>query len=162
MRFCITGLPRSRTAWFAAYFTACGYKCAHEGINGCGSIMEYEEKMDKYDGNSDSGAMLYPFKGKTVIIERDIDEVKKSLVRCFGDVEENNLIYSMKRKLDKLKGLRIKYNDIDDRLQEIHEYCVGNTYKSEVADMFKNMNITLKKIDVHENTATLLGELLCH
>ena len=126
MRFAITGLPRSRTAWFSAYFTSCGFLCAHEGMNGCASIAEYQNKMKAFEGNSDSGIPLYPFEGKMVIIERDKEEVKKSLSRFFDDVHSVDLL---QERLDKLDGLRVNFEDINERLQEIHEYCVGNTYR---------------------------------
>ena len=158
MRFAITGLPRSRTAWFSAYFTASGFLCAHEGMNGCKSIAEYQNKMEAFEGNSDSGIPLYPFEGKTVIIERDKEEVKESLLRYFDDVSTLDLL---QERLDKLDGLRVKFEDVNDRLQEIHEYCVGDTYRPEIAELFKNMTINLRTLTINENSMKLIGELLC-
>ena len=43
--FFITGLPRSRTAWFSAFMTASGFPCGHELINNCETIEEYKEKI---------------------------------------------------------------------------------------------------------------------
>ena len=157
MIFCITGLPRSRTAWFSAYFTACGYKCAHEGMRDCQSIIGYNKKMLDYDGNSDCGIALYPTTEKIVIIERDKDDVKKSLRKYFKNIGIVDLLHD---KLKRLNGLRVKFDDIDIRLQEIHEYCVGNTYDSEVADMFKQFNITTNVLST-KNSEKILGELLC-
>ena len=157
MKFAITGLPRSRTAWFAAYFTACGYKCAHEGMNGCGSIKEYEKEMESFDGNSDCGIAFLPFDGNTVIIERDKNEVKRSLSRFFDDTDVIDL---SQERLDKLDGLRVKFKDIDDKLQEIHEYCVGNTYDPYIAKLFKNMSISMKTLTITNDSSKLLGELL--
>lgn len=156
MKFCITGLPRSRTAWFSAYFTACGYKCAHEGMNGCESIVEYLDRMSMYEGNSDCGCVFYPHQ-KTVIIERDAEEVKKSLSRLFDDVSFVDLCNEKMKKID---GLRVKFEDIDERLQEIHEFCVGKTYNTTIAEQFKNMKITIKNINVDNKSVKMLGELL--
>ncbi len=157
MNFCITGLPRSRTKWFSEYFTACGYKCLHEAINGCGTIEEYENKVKNVYGNSDSGIPFYPFKGKTVIIERDKVEVEQSLSRYFDNVNVDNLVNMLKP----LTGLRIKFEDINERLREIHEYCVGDTFNKEIANRYKDMNIQvdMKKYKVSEKTMNLLGEL---
>ncbi len=159
MKFCITGLPRSRTKWFSEYFTACGYPCAHEGINGCASLDEYDNKMKNYDGNSDSGLAFYPFDGKTVIIDRDYDQVLRSLYPYFGDV---NLIL-LKQKINELKGLRIKFEDINNRLKEIHEYCVGSTYNKEIAYRYKKMNIqvNMKSYQINKKTIKLFGALSC-
>jgi len=53
-KFFITGLPRSRTAWFSAFMTASGYPCLHEGLNGCKSIAEYKQKI-KHKSDSNTG-----------------------------------------------------------------------------------------------------------
>ena len=159
MNFCITGLPRSRTKWFAEYFTACGHPCVHEGMNGCESVDEYEDLMGRYEGNSDCGIPFYPFDGKTVIIERNYDDVLDSLYQYFGDVN----LMMLKGKLDKLKGLRVKFEDINDRLKEIHEYCVGDTYSEEIAERYKNMNIQvdMNNYQIDEKSLKLIGELSC-
>ena len=46
--FFITGLPRSRTAWFSAFMTASGFPCGHELINNCETVEDYKEKVKDY------------------------------------------------------------------------------------------------------------------
>ena len=161
MNFCITGLPRSRTAWFAAYFTASGHLCAHEGMRGCNSVSEYYKKMEDYEGDSNCGAVLINCK-KTVIIERDPTEVKNSLYNLFGNtIAVDNTIDFFYEKLKHKDGLRIKFSEIDDNLKLIHEYCVGDTYNENIAEMMKKLNITTNDYAVDEKSTKLLGELLC-
>ena len=82
-RFLITGLPRSRTAWWAVCTGA-----FHEPISlhGPGWISEWQDG----EGVSDSGAAPYlPYilktlAPRTLIIERPRTEVVASLVRYFA------------------------------------------------------------------------------
>lgn len=161
MEFCITGLPRSRTAWFAAYFTASGHLCAHEGMRGCNTVSEYYKKMEDYEGDSNCGAMLIPCE-KTVIIERNPADVKKSLYRLFDNQKEiDETIDFFHEKLKQKDGLRVRFSEIDENLKLIHEYCAGDTYKENVAEMMKKLNITTNDYAVDEKSINLLGELLC-
>jgi len=164
MNFCITGLPRSRTAWFAAYFSASGHKCAHEGLNGCATIEEYTEKMKGYEGNSDCCSYLASPDIKTVIIERNVDDVRVSLYKIFSghELSVDNLLVEITDKLSKAEGLRVSFDDIDKRLEEIHRYCVGDTYNEETATMFKNLKIETNNYYVSEETGALVRSLLCH
>lgn len=87
--FLITGLPRSRTAWMAAYFSNYPAICHHEPLKMLSEISEFPGSMHSefypYVGASDSGAGFFlPWIMKnmnppTVIIERDIDEVERSM-----------------------------------------------------------------------------------
>lgn len=87
MRYLVTGLPRSRTAWLAV---ATG--CPHEAISREG----YESfKVRWRRGLSDSGAgffldrILTEIKPKTLIIERDKEDVIQSLERYAGKLKLN-------------------------------------------------------------------------
>jgi len=120
MSFLITGLPRSRTAWFAALFNALGYPCKHEMLRDCESEEDFFNQLQTY-GDSDCGLFLYPdLPYPRVIIERNC---KTSL-----------------------KGLAINFEDIDDRLEEIVAHCVGTRYDPYILELFKNLHIELKEI----------------
>jgi len=94
VNFYITGLPRSRTAWFANFFTYGDSFCYHEASKfwvhnkSLASVMSGADT--RYVGNSDSGLLLYfdeiirdAPSAKWVIIKRDKNEVEKSLKRIF-------------------------------------------------------------------------------
>jgi hypothetical protein len=151
MSFCITGLPRSRTAWFAAYFSAAGHYCTHE------PKTEIES-----EGISDSFMVFLPFEGRRVIIERNPDEVKESLTREFGLESDitSDLIDIALEKMKALSGLRVKYEDINSRLQEIHEYCVDSDYNKELAEMFMNFNIQIREVKMTEEYINKVGGAL--
>ena len=163
MKFCITGLPRSRTAWFAAYFTATGHKCAHEPFAKCDSEHEVESAISGYEGISDSFMVFMPFKGKRVIIERDPDLVKKSLFDAFKtdiDVTDYMIDYAIEN-MRSTDGLKVRFEDIDDRLKEIHEYCVDTPYDEDIGNLFKGLNIQVNKVVITEEFKNMVGGVLC-
>lgn len=81
--FLITGLPRSRTAWFAAVCTGNGSVCYHEPQEDPITLLKTigHERI----GISDSGAgmrlaeILQAVQPKVLIIDRPIDEVEASM-----------------------------------------------------------------------------------
>ena len=163
MKFCITGLPRSRTAWFAAYFTATGNKCAHEPFAKCRTEEEVDSVKSRYEGISDSFMVFVPYTGKQVIIERDKEEVRKSLFHKFGmDIDlTDGLLEVALEKMQFIDGLRVKYSDINDRLQEIHEYCVDTPYDEDTGNLFKDLNIQVNKMTVTKEFKEIVGGVLC-
>lgn len=87
-RFWITGLPRSRTAWFAVAMRAAGRSCFHELTAQTGSFADLKSRWT--EGNSDSacglqvGRILSELKPRTLVIERSVEDVAMSLVRIYG------------------------------------------------------------------------------
>ena len=93
--FFITGFPRSRTAWLANLFTYKDSFCFHEASKFGGNVYDIAAKItsrkEKFVGNSDCGTLFY-YKdlikllpdSKIVIVERDINDVKKSLYKFLG------------------------------------------------------------------------------
>lgn len=96
MDFFITGFPRSKTAWFANYFTYNKSFCFHEEIprsglqkvSDCDDLRRFKESLEiEKLGNSDSSSCIYwdylidffP-RAKWVIVDRNIDDVEKSLL----------------------------------------------------------------------------------
>ena len=137
MNYFVTGLPRSRTAWFAKWLP----NCLHEGIEGCSTHKEFIDKLgDK--GDSDSGLMFFPVdryfpKSPVVIVERDFDEVINSLSNI-GLMNNDAYIFMKvaKNMLDKMDGMRVPFDDLP--LQDIWEYLIGTEFnKKEAYDMGK-------------------------
>lgn len=81
-RFFITGLPRSRTAWFAVACCVAGRHCVHEPLG----VDSFLDNL----GISDSGMglsiefILNQYGPRTLIIERSLEGVVESLTAYFG------------------------------------------------------------------------------
>ena len=153
-----------------------GVFCYHEAIRGCADEQEYYSKIinnAEYPilGDSSSSAplmsiqVLFP-KAPIVIIERDPEDVLKSLDNFFGRVTSQlPMLNMLKTKIDSLVGLRVKFDEIDDRLEEIWNYCLGGyiPFDSKRADMLKNFNVSIKMPEYEEKDLTLIKRLLsCH
>lgn len=160
LRFFVTGLPRSRTAWLAKFFTTGDIYCMHEGLNlypdmtSLGNAMSGDKRLY---GNSDSALCLTDFqevfKAPTLIIERDRGEVLASLDNVFGTKDNLStrmivihLIDLMISKLRDLDGLRIPFNEIDTRLEEIWQHCIGDGYDPVRGNAMSMLNIQTDEI----------------
>tara|TARA_R110000850_G_scaffold100316_4_gene207513 strand:+ start:1157 stop:1603 length:447 start_codon:yes stop_codon:yes gene_type:complete len=126
-KFFITGLPRSRTAWFSAFMTASGFPCEHELINNCETIEEYKEKVkDLSDSNTAFAFVGNPYpERKTLVIHRDDAPHKEFLIN-----------------LDGISGLHVNFNDIHNRIEEIFFYLTSSPLNTKVYNKFKMLNIT--------------------
>ncbi len=88
-KFFVTGLPRSRTAWMSAFLTTGETLCYHEPSCHIAKIEDISTFFDstfyKHIGVSESSLgffiewILENIKPRTLIIERDIAEVKESM-----------------------------------------------------------------------------------
>jgi hypothetical protein len=159
--FFVLGLPRSRTAWLANFLTYDNHFCFHEAMNGCRSIDEYKEKL-AYNGDSNTGMMLFNMNAlfpdsPKVIIERDPKYAIDYCYKTYGSYDPQ-LIYVLKEGLDKIDGLRIRYDDIDNRLQEIWEYLIGDGYNKQRANLLKKLNIQVQ--DPHDIDIEAASKLL--
>lgn len=139
MNFFVFGLPRSRTAWISVFLTD-DQVCLHEGV----IYPDYEELLlnPNIDGDSTTCYPMvkkYLTDEKVLIIERDIKECLKSSQKfCNADTGRLEVL---KDELDKAPGLRINYNDIDNRLEEIWGYCKGTYFNPLRAETMKRLNI---------------------
>lgn len=137
--FFITGLPRSRTAWFAAFMTASGFPCMHEGMNGCKTIKEYKLKIkNKSDSNTGLFIVKNPYpKRRMLIIHR------KNRMNNVAGMENGE------QQLLKLNGLHVNFNDINKRIDEIFYYLTLTKINKDIYNLFKHLNIqTTEQMDV--------------
>jgi len=142
-KFFITGLPRSRTAWFSAFMTASGYPCLHEGLNGCKTIAEYKKKI-KHSSDSNTGFIFVdaPIDRPTLVIHRED--------------RHNGLFDNV--DLNKIKGLHVEFSDIHNRIEEIFTYLTGDQIDWIIYNAFKDLNITtMLEMDI-EAAKVLLNE----
>ena len=129
--FFVTGLPRSRTYWMSVYLTTPQSFCYHDAIGICPTRSAFYTLLEcpKTEiGNSDCGLFATDFQQRwpdapTVIIQREPLEVLRSLAHQ-GLELQGDLPELMARSLDGLQGLRVDFNDLNDRIQEIHEYLI--------------------------------------
>jgi hypothetical protein len=135
----VTGLPRSRTAWFSEYLP----DCLHEGMNGCYSYKEYMNKLSS--GDSSCGLMYFPLRefypdAHLVIVERDIDDVAQSLqgINLFND-NVYQVLKTAQKLLNKMSGYRVDFYDLD--IKGIWEYLIGTEFDRKRTEDFEMRNI---------------------
>lgn len=150
MNFFITGLPRSRTSWFASFMSSGDVFCHHEALNRCKTKDEFYQKMKlpyRLVGNSDCGLAYTDFQERfnspTLIIHRDKYEVLESLIENWITQDRSviNLLSDLEDRLLGLRGLHVPFNEIDLRLPEIYHYLTGDIPDKNRVRLFSNMNI---------------------
>lgn len=144
MSFLVLGLPRSRTAWLANFLTYDGLFCYHEGLNGCNSIGDYVDKIGT-NGDSNTGLMFFDFEpyfkdSKIIVIDSDIDKSIKFAKKVFKE-DISDAMAIAKASLDKIKGLHIKYEEINDRLDAIWSYVSDKPMNKKRAENLTKLNI---------------------
>ncbi|MGI9251832.1 MAG: hypothetical protein ACR2PR_11680 [Pseudohongiellaceae bacterium] len=156
--FFITGLPRSRTAWFAAYFSAYpDVWCWHEGLKGCAVPAEFCNRMQPLGphpaeliiGNSDSGLplmnleIMFPDVPVIVIHRSFIDSVNSVMESMAINNPPQEMIDMLNRiheRMRYIKGLHVDFNDIDARMREICEW-IGLEYREDIHKLYAPLNI---------------------
>jgi len=137
-KFVITGLPRSRTAWFAAYLTQGDVLCYHEAF-----YNNLPLEGAPYVGTADCGYALKDWgigEHKLVVIHREPESVASSM-RAIGLEDRFGYLPVLAEKLYKLDGLHVDFNEINERLEEIHDYLGLPGYDKKRAELFSTMNI---------------------
>ena len=123
-RFFITGLPRSRTAWMAAFMTAGNAVCLHEPRNW---KAMWESDGAKFVGISDSGlgfqmqSIIDAYEPRILIIDRPIEEVEASLAALNTGLPRTNFCEILHKNLSKFNTgesniLRVPYHLLNDEL----------------------------------------------
>jgi hypothetical protein len=96
--FFITGLPRSRTAWLANYFTNGDVFCYHDAFKDTVSVDKLAKLLDRgeqvrYFGDSDSGLLLHAAelkkrfpKSPWLFVRRDVRDAERSFEEYFSKV----------------------------------------------------------------------------
>lgn len=138
--FFVTGLPRSRTAWFSLYLD-----CEHEAMEGLSREEFYSLDIK---GDSDCGLFLTDFQdhwdAPTVVIRRPPEAVVSSLKRIGYDMDLT-MMQNVDSRLDSIQGLHVPFDQINDRLEEITTY-LGVEYDAARAERYKTMKVELVKI----------------
>ena len=154
--FFVVGLPRSRTAWMASFLSYDGNFCHHEGLNGCRTIQEYKDKIGD-DGDSGTGLMMFDLNAefpdsKVVVIDSPISKSVAFINRNFGACDMGMLQY-MKDRLDKIDGLHVHFDDIDEALPDIWAHLIGTPYDARRGKLLSGMNVQVENIYAYDNNA---------
>ncbi len=161
--FFITGLPRSRTAWFSTFFTGNNSFCYHEIIRVSDGFDDAIQKLlnrkEMYVGNSDSSLPIWIDKidhvltdSPIVIIERDVDEVTNSLINVFGKHDYTKTLDLTLEGLEIIKKkynyITIDYNKLNKQayLEMIWNFCTPNIpFDKDKFETLKTINVSINK-----------------
>lgn len=157
--FFITGLPRSRTCWLAAYLNHGNTKCFHDLTGEVKTPVELIDRMLKsgaeHCGDADSGLAIYydaihqayP-SGKWVVIRRDPQATINWLERL-GVQNPKPFVRLMEDKLGdlilKLNPMVVKFEDLTpEKVEEIAAYCIpGWVMDKDRSSLFSKLSIQL-------------------
>lgn len=145
----------------ANFLTYNGSYCLHEGHIGCGSIQDLKNKMvGNIAGNSDSGCtilfdeIIREFDSpRILLIVRDRQEVESSMDEVGLFWEGTNLLFDHLaveiKRISETPGVMVcKYEDIDDRIEEIWNFCTGLPFDKRRADTIHGLHVV---VDVMES-----------
>jgi len=143
--FLVLGLPRSRTAWLANFLTYSDITCSHEGINGCRTLTEYKKQFKDNSGDSNTGLAYFDFESlfedfKTIIIDSSVRKSIEFSKATYG-INNHDKIIKLKKRLDSLKGLHVRLDEIDGRLEEIWDYVSRYQFNERRAVQLSSFNI---------------------
>ena len=149
----ITGLPRSRTKWFAEYFSSL-VPAYHEPLNGITTKQQFYDLVKSKCVISDCGLYITDFQQRypdvpTVIIERDLSEVYSSLCNFMDSIgylhPSLDFLLLQKKELDKLDGLRVPYSQINEKLESIHKY-LKIPFNQDHSDRMITVNVQVSEV----------------
>lgn len=147
--FMVIALPRSRTTWLANFLTTDKTFCYHDPLAGMSSYREVLDlKTDRITGIADTGIGFFDlsiFDCPKVIIERDLSAVNAEMSKMLGMGID---LRDLSRRIASLEGLRIKFEEINDRLEEIWNYCTELPFDRLRAEHLKNMNVQVKHLPI--------------
>jgi hypothetical protein len=166
-RFCITGLPRSRTAWLAALFCAHGIETLHEYPPFFDSLEElgawlHAGTRDNPHGYADGFSIIHHapllkqhFEGcPIVVIQRDPAEVRRSWEAWDGPISDELFSEVMARVIGFCRETaqwtnvrRVPYGDLERyaTVNELVMHCTGRPLKERTWQLFHRLKIELYK-----------------
>lgn len=178
-QFFITGLPRSRTAWFATLFTWGDSLCYHDALcpeigSVCGtdSLRRLQSKLlTGVRGHSDASNILvwrtlqkwFP-EARWVVIDRVFEEaVHSSRLICESISEEKMrpMFNELSRLAENLKPMVVKFEEIDPiKCYEIAEYLSIDIGPATRVRQLCDMNIQIHPSILKRRLESLKGKLL--
>ncbi len=145
--FAVTGIARSRTAWFAAFLTDGISHCWHDWSAQVLDPADYLKAAvpGKQSGISDTGFWMLgrradKYAKRIVVIHRNPAECRESAHRAFGvDMD----MVACANALYQVPGFHLKYDSLADHavLEEAFHYLTGRKADPERVELFANLNI---------------------
>ena len=135
--FYITGVPRSRTAWFAAFMTASGFPCLHEGVIGCRTLAEYKSKIEHISDSTTGLGILEKYYDRPTLAITGRSDRAATFAGC--DVE---YMKELERAQINLAQLTVPFDQIDARIEEIFLFLTGQPINLDIYSLFKTLTIT--------------------
>lgn len=147
----------------AEFLTTEASVCLHEPISRLlrieDLILEYEALEGVFKGFSDSGLgfwlewILKEIQPRTLIIDRDIEEVEQSLVEMKMGLPKTNACQLLQVELQKFKNhplvLWVPFNDLNSRMKEIWEHLMpGLPFDQERCDTLCSVHLEPKVADL--------------
>lgn len=167
MKYLVTGLPRSRTLWMSKFLP----NCVHEVAQNIDNLDDL--RRIGVDGISDSGLgfwlewILENLKVPVLVIDRNIDEVEKSLFEMGLGLPITNFCELIQAKLLLSKEhplvLWVKFEDLNARMEEIWHHLLPDTpFDQEKFEQMRNAEIVIDIDGVKQRMAVphKVGSLL--
>lgn len=174
-RFCITGLPRSRTAWLAALMSAHGIETLHEYPQFFDSLEDLgawlfagtESSPRGYvDGFSiihHAALLREHFEGyPIVVVQRDPLEVRRSWEAWDGPISDEAFAQVLERvrrfcAAASTNVLPIPYDELEsyDGANRLVVHCTGRSLKPLTWQLFHRLKIELHKAKCRPHRITL-------
>lgn len=169
-RFMITGLPRSRSAWFANFLTYGDSMCFHDGFHGLDSIDEFPRVLEGFSvaGNSDPANLLFWPKIREwfpdapwVVIRRPFEEVLMSCNRILkvSGVELAKMRTFMDDLTDVVNPMIVDFHQITPRVaRNVADYVGVDAGPLARAEMLCRMNVQMDKNEMRKTLQALANK----
>lgn len=161
-RFMVTGLPRSRTSWFANFLTYGDSMCFHDGFHGLDSIDDFPRVLEGFStsGNSDPANLLFWEKivewfpdARWVVVKRPFEEC---LVSCNKILKVNGFdLAKMRSRMDDLieavNPMIVDFHQITPKVaRNVADYLGVDAGPLARAEMLCRMNVQLDKNELRK------------
>ena len=140
-----------------------GEQWHHDGLNGCNSVNEYNQKISG-SNDSSTGLMildvnnLYPL-SKVVIIKKSQAEFEHCVSWCNDNFKTDSRYHltRLNERLSQVSGLVVNQSDINERLCEIWAHLTDKPWLERYRDMV-SFNIQVQSIDIDNEAVRNLIE----
>jgi hypothetical protein len=164
--FIILSLPRSRSAWLAAFLSYPPKQCGHDIASESRSVPDFLNRLARFDGTCETGAVVgwqlihwYIPQARIIVVKRPVEEIKRSLAQ-FGIVPVEGELEARGAMLDACAALpsvtAFDFDELNDQdvCTWIFETCLGLDFDRRWYRKLANQNI---QIDVGAQMAKLRG-----
>ena len=134
----------------------------HEGLNGCRTINDYKKKVEGC-GDCSTGLMSLGVDmtsgARIVVIEKNDEELERCIDWCNKtyELDSKDFILELDSRLLTVDALRIKQSEINDRLEDIWCYLVGDPWDDKYKKLV-DFNIQVQSTEIDNYAARALYE----